>query len=185
MGHCTETHCLPASKWCHCLNWKLLSCRWVDEVIRDAPWVITPEFLEKHNIDYVAHDALPYSDATGQGNDVYELVRPCETIRLPSEGYRFIQNWLQAQWVGGNVKSSCLQVKKMGKFKETKRTEGVSTSDIILRIIKNYNEYVLRNLSRGYSRKELGVSLVRVRTSTSPIPSPHCPPACRALSLSQ
>lgn len=44
-------------------------------MVRDAPWVITPEFLEKHRIDYVAHDALPYSDATGQGNDVYELVR--------------------------------------------------------------------------------------------------------------
>jgi choline-phosphate cytidylyltransferase len=47
----------------------------VDEIVRDAPWVITPEFLEEHNIDYVAHDALPYSDASGQANDVYDLVR--------------------------------------------------------------------------------------------------------------
>ncbi len=40
--------------------------RWVDEVIPDAPWVITEEFLRDHNIDYVAHDALPYADATLQ-----------------------------------------------------------------------------------------------------------------------
>jgi len=33
--------------------------RWVDEVIPGAPWVIDQEFLDKHNIDYVAHDSLP------------------------------------------------------------------------------------------------------------------------------
>jgi hypothetical protein len=33
--------------------------RWVDEVIPDAPWVINQEFIDKHDIDYVAHDALP------------------------------------------------------------------------------------------------------------------------------
>jgi hypothetical protein len=33
--------------------------RWVDEVIPDAPWVLTQEFMDKHQIDYVAHDALP------------------------------------------------------------------------------------------------------------------------------
>lgn len=33
--------------------------RWVDEVIPDAPWVINQEFLDKHRIDYVAHDSLP------------------------------------------------------------------------------------------------------------------------------
>jgi glycerol-3-phosphate cytidylyltransferase-like family protein len=35
----------------------------VDEVIEDAPWVINAEFLVKHRIDYVAHDALPYAFA--------------------------------------------------------------------------------------------------------------------------
>lgn len=103
----------------------LRHCRWVDEIVTDAPWVITPEFLEKHKIDFVAHDALPYSDASGQANDVYDFV------------------------------------KKAGKFMETQRTEGISTSDIILRIVRNYNDFVLRNLGRGYSRKELGLSLVR------------------------
>lgn len=50
----------------------------------------------------------------------------------------------------------------MGKFKETKRTDGISTSDIIMRIVKDYNQYVMRNLDRGYSREELGVSYVKV-----------------------
>ncbi|KAK4745882.1 hypothetical protein SAY87_012194 [Trapa incisa] len=100
----------------------LRHCKWVDEVIPNAPWVINQEFLDKHEIDFVAHDSLPYADASGAGNDVYEFV------------------------------------KAVGRFKETKRTDGISTSDIIMRIVKDYNQYVLRNLDRGYSRKELGVS---------------------------
>ncbi|KAG9454410.1 hypothetical protein H6P81_007314 [Aristolochia fimbriata] len=103
----------------------LRHCKWVDEVIPDAPWVITPEFIEKHQIDFVAHDSLPYADATGAGKDVYEFV------------------------------------KAVGKFKETKRTEGISTSDVIMRILKDYNQYVMRNLARGYTRKDLGVSYVK------------------------
>lgn len=38
----------------------LKHCKWVDEVICPCPWVITLEFLDKHNIHYVAHDDLPY-----------------------------------------------------------------------------------------------------------------------------
>jgi len=48
----------------------------VDEIITDAPWVITEEFINLHKIDFVAHDALPYSDASGQAADVYDFVSP-------------------------------------------------------------------------------------------------------------
>ena len=35
-------------------------CKHVDEIIPHAPWITTLDFLEEHNIDYVAHDDIPY-----------------------------------------------------------------------------------------------------------------------------
>ena len=39
----------------------LTHCRYVDEVVVDAPWTLDMEFLEKHKIDFVAHDEAPYT----------------------------------------------------------------------------------------------------------------------------
>ena len=33
-------------------------CRYVDEIITDAPLIITDEFLNKHKIDFVAQDPV-------------------------------------------------------------------------------------------------------------------------------
>ncbi|KAG6818471.1 hypothetical protein H0H93_004718, partial [Arthromyces matolae] len=75
-------------------------CRWVDEVVAEAPWVIDEAFLKKYEIDYIAHDEVPY--ASVDHDDVYAYV------------------------------------KNQGKFIPTRRTPGVSTSDLLERIVSGY-----------------------------------------------
>ncbi|KAH6904479.1 choline-phosphate cytidylyltransferase [Coprinopsis sp. MPI-PUGE-AT-0042] len=48
-------------------------CRWVDEVVPNAPWVITQEFVDEYQIDYVAHDEEVYPAAGHE--DVYGYVK--------------------------------------------------------------------------------------------------------------
>lgn len=102
----------------------LRHCKWVDEVIPNAPWVVTQDFLDEHKIDYVAHDDEPYAGPNGEG-DVYQFV------------------------------------KEQGRFLTTQRTDGISTSDIITKIIKDYDLYLMRNFKRGVSRKDLNVSWMK------------------------
>ncbi|KAJ8918290.1 hypothetical protein NQ315_014160 [Exocentrus adspersus] len=95
-------------------------CRYVDEIVADAPWEVDDEYVTKHKIDFIAHDDIPYG--SDESNDVY------------------------APW------------KAKGMFVATERTEGVSTSDIVARIVRDYDIYVRRNLARGYSAKDLNIS---------------------------
>ncbi|EPE08154.1 choline-phosphate cytidylyltransferase [Ophiostoma piceae UAMH 11346] len=98
-------------------------CKWVDEVIENCPWIVTPAFLDEHQIDYVAHDDIPYG--ADEGDDIYQ------------------------------------PIKAAGKFLVTQRTEGVSTTGIITKIVRDYEKYISRQLKRGTSRQELNVSWLK------------------------
>ncbi|XP_073062686.1 ethanolamine-phosphate cytidylyltransferase-like [Primulina eburnea] len=75
--------------------------KWVDEVIADAPYAITEEFMNRlfneHKIDYIIHGDDPCT--LPDGTDAYALA------------------------------------KKAGRYKQIKRTEGVSSTDIVGRIL--------------------------------------------------
>jgi len=75
-------------------------CKWVDEVVSGAPYVMTPEYLnmviEKYSIDYVVHGDDP---CIVDGKDVYE------------------------------------DAKNRGIYRSIPRTEGVSTTDIVGRML--------------------------------------------------
>lgn len=107
----------------------LRHCKWVDEVVPNSPWILDDAFLEAHDIDFVAHDAMPYTmGATADsGGDIY-----------------------------GHLKT-------IGKFYETTRTGGISTSDIVTRIVRDYDAFVRRNVARGATMDELNLPTFKVR----------------------
>ncbi|GMK58696.1 hypothetical protein CspeluHIS016_0601380 [Cutaneotrichosporon spelunceum] len=48
-------------------------CRWVDEVVPDAPWAPDQAWLDKHRIDYIAHDEIVYPSK--DHDDVYAFIK--------------------------------------------------------------------------------------------------------------
>ncbi|KAJ9693526.1 hypothetical protein PVL29_009466 [Vitis rotundifolia] len=103
--------------------------KWVDEVIPDAPYAITEDFMKKlfdeYNIDYIIHGDDPC--ILPDGTDAYALA------------------------------------KKAGRYKQIKRTEGVSSTDIVGRMLLCVRERSLsdshnhsslqRQFSHGHSQK--------------------------------
>ncbi|OVA17150.1 Cytidyltransferase-like domain [Macleaya cordata] len=92
--------------------------KWVDEVIPDAPYAITEEFMKKlfteYNIDYIIHGDDPC--LLPDGTDAYALA------------------------------------KKAGRYKQIKRTEGVSSTDIVGRMLLCVRE---RSVSDTHNRSSL------------------------------
>lgn len=105
----------------------------------------------------------------------YEALRHCRYVDviLPSAPWGYSEEFFDQHKIdfiahddepytigGGGVSDTYALPKSKDMFCATERTEGISTSDIITRIVKNYDTYIRRNLSRGMTRKDLNVGPV-------------------------
>lgn len=112
-------------------------CRYVDKLIVRSPWVMTQEYLDEHEIDFVIHGDDNSFDENGK------------------DAYAFI--------------------KSIGKYKELQRTDGISTTDLITRILKDYHGYITRCMRRGFTHTDLNIPdnvWVRTFSGLDPAASP-------------
>lgn len=89
------------------------ACKWVDEVVPNAPYNTTVEILREHNIDFCVHgdDITTMAD----GTDCYQAV------------------------------------KEAGLYRECKRTQGVSTTELVGRMLLMTRDHHKRRMSAGAS----------------------------------
>jgi len=101
----------------------IFHCKYADEIIRDSPWVIEEDFLERHEIDFVVHDGASY--ASGDVEDIYSVP------------------------------------KRLGKFIPSMRTNAISTTDLITRVLRDKKTNYYRQLRKGVSRTELEITFIK------------------------
>jgi len=115
-------------------------CRWVDEVVSDPPWVVDDAFVEKYQIDYVAHDEENYASAGHE--DLYDHVKSIGMLCYQIHALEFLLTIVLIS----------------GKFLPTRRTPGVSTSELLKRIVSGYRtgefDDKLIQMGRGELRAE-------------------------------
>lgn len=106
------------------------SVKWVDEIIPNVPYDVTPEFLDKlineHHIDYIVHGDDPCIGPDGR--DVYAAVKRAginPSKITPTNVPLLIDNLFP----------SFFSSISLGRFKTIKRTEGVSSTDIVGRML--------------------------------------------------
>ncbi|KAF9138806.1 Ethanolamine-phosphate cytidylyltransferase [Mortierella sp. GBA39] len=75
----------------------VVACKWVDEVVPNAPYSASLEWMDKYNCDYCVHGDDPSTLADG------------------TDSYKY--------------------VKAQGRYLECKRTKGVSTTDLVNRML--------------------------------------------------
>ncbi|KAH9948444.1 hypothetical protein B0H21DRAFT_733324 [Amylocystis lapponica] len=118
-------------------------CRWVDEVVPDAPWVIDESFIQKSCIRDEHHSCRFFVSM------VFPLSRFMNYVLIHQPFSQYKIDYVahdEDPYAGAGTDDVYGYVKRQGKFLPTRRTPGVSTSDLLERIVQRYR-------ARGFDAK--------------------------------
>ena len=104
--------------------------KWVDEVVRDAPYVTTLETLDKYKCDFAVHGDDVTLDA--DGDDTYRYV------------------------------------KEANRYRECQRTAGISTTDLVGRMLLLTKQHHVSDTDKDPLNRERSTSVTRDKTAHSP-----------------
>ena len=96
------------------------ACKWVDEVVLNAPYATSLEWMDKYNCDYCVHGDDPSTLADG------------------TDSYKY--------------------VKAQGRYLECKRTKGVSTTDLVNRMLLMTSQQEGQEQEQGQGSQVVGDS---------------------------
>lgn len=96
------------------------ACKWVDEVVPNAPYSTSLEWMDKYNCDYCVHGDDPSTLADG------------------TDSYKY--------------------VKAQGRYLECKRTKGVSTTDLVNRMLLMTSRQQGQEQEQGQGSRVVGDS---------------------------
>mmetsp|Transcript_8358 Transcript_8358/g.24604 ORF Transcript_8358/g.24604 Transcript_8358/m.24604 type:complete len:264 (+) Transcript_8358:89-880(+) len=99
IARCKGPPVVPEEERVKCVK----AVKWVDDVITNVPYELTPEFVERLFSDEYGIDCIVH------GDDPCYLPDGTDAYAIP---------------------------KKLGKYREIKRTEGVSTTDLVARLLE-------------------------------------------------
>lgn len=105
--------------------------KWVDEIVEGAPYVTTLETLDKYNCDFCVHGGeLVHGHSL---NLVLNIHR--DTTRCDDGLISFCLCLSDDITLTVDGKDTYAEVKREGRYRECKRTQGVSTTDLVGRML--------------------------------------------------
>lgn len=117
--------------------------KWVDEVVEGAPYVTTLETLDQYNCDFCVHGGELVLGCSRRlvschASFLWKSTEVCNVTESPDvtpgrcHGLCF---FLDDITLTADGKDTYEEVKREGRYRESKRTQGVSTTDLVGRML--------------------------------------------------